>query len=152
MAGKPHHHSAKEDSLADLTAQLRHGSRRVTGPRQAIIEALRQERRPMTVREISEALRGTRCDLVTVYRSMGMLEELKLVQRFDFGDGVARFELIGEHGHGHHHHHLVCQQCTRIVEIEDCFPAELEQSIARRNGFKAVTHRLEFFGVCPDCQ
>jgi len=152
MAGKIHRHSGKEDSLADLTAQLRHGSRRVTGARQAIIEALRKERRPMTVREISEALRGVRCDLVTVYRSMGMLEELKLVQRFDFGDGVARFELIGEHGHGHHHHHLVCKRCTRIVEIEDCFPEELERSIALRNGFKSVTHRLEFFGVCPDCQ
>lgn len=138
--------------MADLTAQLRHGSRRVTGARQAIIEALRKERRPMTVREISAALRGVRCDLVTVYRSVGMLEELKLVQRFDFGDGVARFELIGEHGHGHHHHHLVCKRCTRIVEIEDCFPEELEQSIASRNGFKSVTHRLEFFGVCPDCQ
>ena len=152
MAGKVHHHSGKEDSLADLTAQLRHRSRRVTGARQAIIEALRKERRPMTVREISEALRGARCDLVTVYRSMRMLEELKLVQRFDFGDGVARFELIGEHGHGHHHHHLVCKRCTRIVEIEDCFPEELERSIASRNGFKSVTHRLEFFGVCPECQ
>lgn len=106
----------------------------------------------MTVREISAALRGVRCDLVTVYRSVGMLEELKLVQRFDFGDGVARFELIGEHGHGHHHHHLVCKRCTRIVEVEDCFPEELERSIASRNGFESVTHRLEFFGVCPDCQ
>lgn len=106
----------------------------------------------MTVQEVRKALGSSRCDLATVYRSVGMLVELKLVQRFDFGDGVARFELIGEHGHGHHHHHLVCQRCTRIVEIEDCFPEELERSIAERNGFKAVTHRLEFFGLCPDCQ
>jgi Fur family ferric uptake transcriptional regulator len=152
MAGKTHSHAKADDTLAGLTAQLRHGARRVTGPRQAILEALRQERRPMTVREIREALGNSRCDLATVYRSVGMLVDLKLVQRFDFGDGVARFELIGEHGHGHHHHHLVCKQCTRIVEIEDCFPEELERSIAARNGFKSVTHRLEFFGVCPDCQ
>ncbi|PYJ99781.1 MAG: transcriptional repressor, partial [Verrucomicrobia bacterium] len=24
--------------------------------------------------------------------------------------------------------------------------------IAARNGFKAITHKLEFFGVCPQCQ
>jgi Fe2+ or Zn2+ uptake regulation protein len=29
---------------------------------------------------------------------------------------------------------------------------ELEQQIASRNGFKAITHKLEFFGICPDCQ
>jgi Fe2+ or Zn2+ uptake regulation protein len=39
-----------------------------------------------------------------------------------------------------------------VVEIEECFPKALEKSIAERNGFKAVTHKLEFFGLCPRCQ
>jgi Fe2+ or Zn2+ uptake regulation protein len=39
-----------------------------------------------------------------------------------------------------------------VVEIEECFPAEIEQRIASENGFQAVTHRLEFFGICPGCQ
>jgi Fur family ferric uptake transcriptional regulator len=137
--------------MADLTSRLRQRFRRVTGPRQAILEALRKERRPMTVQEIRRELPRTRCNLVTIYRAVAMLTELKLVQRFDFGDGVARFELIGEHGHGHHHH-LVCRRCTRIVEIEECFPEEWEQAIAKNNGFTGVTHHLEFFGVCPACQ
>jgi Fur family transcriptional regulator, ferric uptake regulator len=152
MAGNPTESDSTGDTLADLAAQLRHGSRRVTGAREAILDSLRRERRPMTAREVSESLRLTKCDLATVYRSLGMLQELCLVQRFDFGDGIARYELIGEHGHGHHHHHLVCQRCSRVVEIQDCFPAEMEQAIARRNGFKKVTHRLEFFGLCPTCQ
>jgi Fe2+ or Zn2+ uptake regulation protein len=29
---------------------------------------------------------------------------------------------------------------------------EMEAAIASRNGFKAVTHKLEFFGICPQCQ
>ena len=91
------------------------------------------------------------CDLVTVYRSMHLLEELGMVKRFDFGDGVARFELVGEGDDGHHHH-LVCVRCSRVVEIEECFPSKIEDEIAARNGFKAITHTLEFFGVCPRCQ
>jgi Fe2+ or Zn2+ uptake regulation protein len=38
------------------------------------------------------------------------------------------------------------------VEIEECFPQELERRIANGNGFAQITHKLEFFGVCPKCQ
>jgi len=74
-----------------------------------------------------------------------------MVKRFDFGDGAARFELIGENDDGHHHH-LVCTNCSEVVEIKECFPEKIEKRVAAKNGFKAVTHRLEFFGLCPDCQ
>jgi Fur family ferric uptake transcriptional regulator len=82
---------------------------------------------------------------------MHLLEAMGMVQRFHFGQGGARYELI-EEGDDGHHHHLVCVECSAVVEIEDCFPSELEARIATRNGFKAVTHKLEFFGVCPRCQ
>ena len=82
---------------------------------------------------------------------MHLLENVGLVQRFDFGDGVARFELVGAHKSGHHHH-LVCVKCSGVIELEECFPIELEERIAQANGFKAVTHKLEFFGICPACQ
>jgi Fe2+ or Zn2+ uptake regulation protein len=38
------------------------------------------------------------------------------------------------------------------VEIEECFPKKIEKRIAAKNHFKSVTHNLEFFGVCPQCQ
>jgi Fe2+ or Zn2+ uptake regulation protein len=47
---------------------------------------------------------------------------------------------------------LICTECAEVVKIVECFPAEVEQRIAAQNGFRAVTHRLEFFGVCPACQ
>jgi Fe2+ or Zn2+ uptake regulation protein len=39
-----------------------------------------------------------------------------------------------------------------VVEIDECFPTALEKKIARQNGFTRMTHKLEFFGVCPECQ
>ena len=39
-----------------------------------------------------------------------------------------------------------------VVEIEECFPKDLEKRIAEGNGFRQITHRLEFFGLCPRCQ
>jgi len=146
-----HPHRLVQQPLAELTDRLRAGSRKVTGQREAILDVLRRHSSPLTNREIHDALGETDCDLATIYRNMHTLESMGLVKRCDFGDGAARFELLSDEAH-QHHHHLVCNRCSTIVEIEDCFPKEFEVELAKRHGFAAVTHRLEFFGTCPRCQ
>jgi Fur family ferric uptake transcriptional regulator len=137
--------------LSHLAERLRRKSRRFTGPRRAVLALLRGRPHPMSIKEIFAALTEGDCDLATVYRSMHLLEEIGMVKRFDFGDGVARFELLTEGDDGHHHH-LVCIRCSEVVEIEHCAMHDMEEQIAARNGFTAVTHKLEFFGICPACQ
>ena len=137
-------------TLHQLTSRLRQADRRVTGPRQVMLDLLRAQAHPQTIRQIHTALPDP-CDLATVYRAMHMLESMGMVKRFDFGDGTARFELVGEGDDGHHHH-LICRQCSGVVEIDECFPTALEKKIARQTGFTRMTHKLEFFGVCPECQ
>ena len=146
-----HPHRLVQQPLAELTDRLRAGSRKVTGQREAILDVLRRHSSPLTNREIHDALGKTECDLATIYRNMHTLESMGLVKRCDFGDGAARFELLSDEAH-QHHHHLVCNRCSTIIEIEDCFPNEFEVGLAKRHGFAGVTHRLEFFGICPRCQ
>ena len=147
----PHPHIRPHAGLPELAERLRRRSRKATGPRQAILEVLRLQAHPLSIKEIFSALPKGECDLATVYRCMHLLEEMRMVKQFDLGDGVARFELLLEGDDGHHHH-LVCTQCAGVVEIEDCSLHDLERQVATRNGFKAVTHKLEFFGICPACQ
>lgn len=144
-------HTQQRREISSLTSRLRREARKITGPRAAILEILRQHPHPLTNKEIFAELPAGQCDLATIYRAMQMLEKLGMVQRFDFGDGVARFELV-EEGDDGHHHHLICTECAGVVAVDECFPAEVEQRIAAQKGFRAVTHRLEFFGVCPACQ
>jgi Fur family transcriptional regulator, ferric uptake regulator len=149
MKRRAHSHHSPE--LPELTEKLRLKLRRVTIPRQAILRILRTHKGPLTIKEIHKTLSPGHCDLATVYRSVHLLERMGMVKRFDLGEGAARFELLGEGDDGHHHH-LVCTRCSDIVEIEECFPEELQARIATANGYAKVTHRLEFFGVCPRCQ
>ena len=149
MNRKRHAHTHPEVPV--LAEKLRRRSRRITGPRQKILDILRRHHGPLAIKEIFAALPSGDCDLATVYRSMHLLEEMGMVKRFELGDGGARFELLAEGDDGHHHH-LVCTRCADIVEVEECFPHELQDRIAERNGFKQVTHKLEFFGLCPRCQ
>ncbi|MDX1950752.1 MAG: Fur family transcriptional regulator [Verrucomicrobiota bacterium] len=137
--------------LSDLTGHLRTQDHKITAPRQAILNVLRNEKHPLTTRQILDALPGGFCNLATVYRSIHLLQRLGLVQRYDFGDGAARFELT-RGGKDHHHHHLICTKCALVIEVQQCIALDLEQQIATGNGFTKVSHKLEFFGVCPDCQ
>ena len=140
----------QHEPLQKLTDQLRRLEHRVTGPRQAILEALRDQAHPLPIRTIHTSLPDT-CDLATVYRAMHLLENNGMVKRFDFGDGTARFELINAGDNGHHHH-LICRQCSSVVELKECFPSKLEKKIAKQNSYIAISHKLEFFGICPECQ
>ena len=157
MAEHPHSHSHRHSSrcrktlpFPELASRLRRGARKLTGPRQAILDLLRQKNHPLAVRDIHAAL-SDGCNLATVYRALNLLESMGMVKRYEFGDGVARFELLAEGDDGHHHH-LICQRCSRVVELEECLVHELEQEVGRRHGFRGITHKLEFFGLCPECQ
>ena len=145
-----HEHSHSKQELSSLTDQLRRRALKITGPRKRILDLLRNHPHPMTNKEVYAAL-GEGCDLATIYRSMHMLEGMGMVKRYDFGDGIARFELVAE-GEDDHHHHLICRECSKIVEIDECFPSEFEAQIAAASGYREVSHKLEFFGVCPTCQ
>jgi Fur family ferric uptake transcriptional regulator len=151
MQAHIHSHSSKRQKMSTLTGHLRRQSRNITGPRQAILEILRKHPHPLTAKEIRAAMPAERCDLATIYRATHLLEQMGMLKRFDFGDGAARFELIAEGDDGHHHH-LVCTQCAKVIEIKECALRKIDSLIAAANGFAAVTHRLEFFGICPRCQ
>jgi len=151
MSATGHPHDSRHQPLPHLTERLRRKSRKVTGPRHALLELLHRQSHPMSSKEMFDALPKNLCDLATVYRSLHLLEQMGMVKRFDFGDGTARFELL-EEGDDGHHHHLVCTRCAEIIELDECSMTESEERIAARNGFKSVTHKLEFFGICPACQ
>jgi Fur family ferric uptake transcriptional regulator len=148
---KTHAHAVRRQELSALTRRLRGQTRKVTGQRQAILEILRQHPHPLTNKDILAALPKGLCNLATIYRTMHLLEKMGMVKRFDFSDGVARYELLGKDDDGHHHH-LVCMSCGEVARIEECFLREIESRIAATNGFTTVTHKLEFFGLCPRCQ
>ena len=147
----PHPHRLIQQPLSDLTEKLRRGELKITAPRQAILDVLRRHACPLTTKEIHRSLGKSDCDLATVYRNMHTLEGMGLVRRHDFGDGAARFELSSDEDEGHHHH-LVCTRCSRIVGLDDCILGDFQERLAQRHGFTSISHRMEFFGICPNCR
>ncbi|WP_320672589.1 Fur family transcriptional regulator [Patulibacter defluvii] len=132
-------------------AALRTGGHRVGAAREAVLEELAGSGGCCSAAELELRLRrGVRpVGDATVYRTLNLLGELGLVQPFDPGDRVMRFELVLPSGE--HHHHAVCERCGATVAFED---EGLEQAIARvadRTGYRIDAHDLVLRGACPDC-
>ncbi|CAG9622370.1 ferric iron uptake transcriptional regulator [Sutcliffiella rhizosphaerae] len=89
--------------------------------------------------------------LATVYRTLELLTELKIVDKINFGDGVSRYDLRQE-GAKHFHHHLVCIECGAVDEIQDDLLEDVEAIVERDWNFKIKDHRLTFHGICHRCQ
>jgi Fur family ferric uptake transcriptional regulator len=144
----PHAHDTPDDPLAEALHTLRESGQRVTGARRSILAVLLAEHGPFTAEEIHQRLPAGECDVVTVYRTLPAMEELALLRRCDFGDGVHRYEF--NHA-GHHHHHIICRTCRSVQVLDGCVADALERT-AREMGYAQVSHTLEIFGVCPQCQ
>ncbi|QQD85440.1 MULTISPECIES: Fur family transcriptional regulator [Jeotgalicoccus] len=89
--------------------------------------------------------------LATVYRTLELLNELNVLDKVNFGDGVARYDLRKE-GAKHFHHHLICTQCGSVEEVEEDLLPEVEKIIAHEFNFHVIDHRLTFHGICRNCQ
>jgi Fur family ferric uptake transcriptional regulator len=89
--------------------------------------------------------------LATVYRTLELLSELHVVEKMNFGDGVARYDLRADNSK-HHHHHLICVQCGSMEEIKDDWLGPLEERLEAEYGFSVLDHRLDFQGICRRCR
>ncbi len=123
-------------------------SQRITAPRLEILSILKSSKNPLTISEIHSQMKSSKTDLATVYRTLNLFAELKIVSEIDFKDDFMRYELIFDR---HHHHHVVCRTCGRIENVETCILGELERMLAQK-GYTDLSHSLEFFGICEKCR
>lgn len=106
------------------------------------------ERHAWTLEEAHAALRrrGVRADVSSVFRALVRLCEAGDLQRFDLGDGRARFEQRGGH-----HEHVVCSACGVVEAVPGCLIAAAVPEVERRTGFSVSEHQLTFSGRCRQC-
>lgn len=121
-----------------------------TAQRDTIAEVFFATQRHISVEELYNEVkkRNPRIGYATVYRTMKLLTECGLAVERHFRDGEARYESAEKH----HHDHLICESCGRIVEFSDERIETLQEEIARRCGFRFTGHKMELYGLCPDCR
>lgn len=122
---------------------------RMTSQRQIILEELQRNRQHMTADELYGLVRKQmpRISLATVYRNLEFLSESGMIAKLEVSGRQKCFD-----GDVAGHDHVSCLQCHRVenvfldLEKEDC------PSHGVVDGYIIIGRRLEFVGLCPECQ
>jgi Fur family transcriptional regulator, ferric uptake regulator len=125
---------------------------RSSAPRTAVVGALAELGCSATAREIGDLLRerGDRIGVASIYRTLELLDRLRLVQRLEVGEGKARYEPALPTGE--HHHHLVCERCGQVTPFEDDGLERAISRASRRVDYAVAGHDVTLRGECPTCR
>jgi Fur family peroxide stress response transcriptional regulator len=136
--------------VEQMLVKLRDRRFRVTPQRLAVLEVIAASEDHPSVEMIYEQVRARfpTTSLATVYKTVGLLKDLQEVLELGFPDRGNRYD-----GHKPYPHpHLVCTRCGTIIDPDLSSLRDLTQEVAAETGFQILTHRLDFFGICRNCQ
>ncbi|AJY76237.1 Fur family transcriptional regulator [Paenibacillus beijingensis] len=121
---------------------------RVTEQRRTLVRLFAETSSYLSPKEVYFRLVSTHPGLSydTVYRNLRLLQDLGVLERYHFDDGV-KFR-IGCFEDRHHHHHLICLSCSRIVPIDFCPMKHLNVP----GEFQIVDHHFDVYGYCGQCR
>lgn len=143
-----------ETRIEKIKQQLQSRGYKLTSQREATVRVLLEnEADHLSAEDVFMLVKdkAPEIGLATVYRTLELLSELHVVEKMNFGDGVARYDLRNDSTH-HHHHHIICVQCGSVEEIMDDWLGPLEERLEQEYQFKVLDHRLDFQGICRNCK
>ncbi|MCY3725920.1 MAG: Fur family transcriptional regulator [Rhodobacteraceae bacterium] len=118
---------------------------RLTDQRRAVVSVLENARDHPNIQDLYE--RASQVDpnlsIATVYRTVKLLEELDILTKLEFGDGVARYEIADKN----HHDHLIDLKTGKVIEFYDEEIEKLQKKQAQKLGYRLIGHRLELYGT-----
>jgi Fur family peroxide stress response transcriptional regulator len=136
--------------LDELTTGLRERGNRLTPQRMAVLKILAADEGHPSVEQIYESVKVDfpMTSLATIYKTVTLLKEMGEVLELGFSDDSNRYDGNKPYPHPH----LICTECRNIVDPQVAALSELHQEVARSTGYRILSHRLDFFGICPQCR
>jgi len=133
-----------------MLSKLREKGYRITPQRLAILKILAESQGHPGAEDIHSLVRTDfpTTTIATVYKTMAVLKITGEVLELEFSGDYNRYD--GKKPGPHPH--LICIKCKRIVDPDFTSLAEMTEKLASQTGYKLIGHRLDFYGICPECQ
>jgi Fur family ferric uptake transcriptional regulator len=135
---------------ANLEIALHHSRHRVTGQRRVLLEIIRTQGEHLDAEELYRLARQRypRLSLSTVYRTLGLLRDLGLIDELHLGEDHHHYEVKPSTVH----HHLICVRCGRVEEFSSLLADKLAASVAREHDFDVREIQIDVTGLCAQCR
>ena len=133
-----------------MLRKLREKGYRITPQRLAILKILAKSQGHPGAEEIHALVKTNfpTTTIATVYKTLAVLKLTGEVLELEFSGDYNRYDGIRPGPHPH----LMCIKCKRIVDPDFTSLTEMTEKLASQTGYKLVGHRLDFYGICPECQ
>jgi len=139
-----------ETRYSELIEKLKKRGYRITPQRAAILKMLTDSQDHPSVEQIYDRIRPNypMTSLATVYKTVMMLKDENEVLEIGFANESSRYD-----GHKPYPHpHLICIRCHRIIDPETSSFDEAVHQLEQKYGYQITSQRIDFLGVCPQCQ
>lgn len=135
-------------SQDDWRERLRRAGLRVTQPRLAVLDAVRDNSH-LAADQVSDRVRAKIGTVSTqaVYDALNTLTEHQILRRIEPAGSSMLFEINA----GDNHHHIVCRGCGAVVDVP-CAVGSMPCAIPQQTqGFVIDEAEVTYWGLCPDC-
>ena len=134
----------------ELMSKLREREYRLTPQRVALLRLLAASDGHPSAAQLYDRLKDQfpTTSPGTVYKTLNLLKDLDEVLELGFSNDNNRYDGNKPYPHPH----LICIRCQKIVDAEVSLAQNLVRKVTRQSSYQIVGHRLDFYGLCPDCQ
>ncbi len=142
--------SSPKERMAQMLSKLKGRDFRITPQRIAVLTIMAGSEKHPSVDVIYKEVKAQfpTTSLATVYKTVSLLKELNEVLELGFPDGSNRYDGNKPYPHPH----VICTKCKKIMDPELVHLGEISEEMSKKTGYKIFSHRLDFFGLCPECQ
>jgi Fur family peroxide stress response transcriptional regulator len=150
MVKKRRARGAAEERMTQMLSRLKSHDFRITPQRLLVLRTLAESEGHPTVDQIYEQVKVEfpTTSRATVYKTIALLKDLNEVLELGFPDGSNRYDGNKPFPHPH----VICTKCKKITDPDLISLDDLSEEMSRQTGYRIFSHRLDFFGLCPDCQ
>lgn len=133
-----------------MVSELKAHGHRLTPQRLALLKLLSSATDHPSASQLHERISAQfpTTSLATVYKTLSILTELGLVEEMGFSHDDNRYD--GSHSEAHAH--VICVRCRKIIDADLPSLASLQESVVEKLGYCITGQRVEFYGLCPECQ
>ena len=141
-----------EELISYFKDILKTNNLKYTKQREVVLEILYKHNKHFTPEELYLKIKNEypklNIGIATIYRTLNLLEESKMITSISFGQSGKKYEIAVKP----HHDHLICDMCGSIIEFEDQEIEDRQLEIAKKYHFMITSHSLQLHGICKECK
>ena len=138
------------EELSPRAQRLRDTGYKLTNARLTVLNVLESHDGHMTSTQVLDEVDKIDPEIgrASVFRALDLFTRLSIIRPTYIDSSTTPTYVMLPGGH---HHHIICTNCNRVIEFEDCHLGQLEAELERQLNVRLTGHLLEFYGLCDRC-